>query len=83
MIEIDNPNLISKKIRLENGSLKSNSSSPKMTTNSSKSEQTRADLARLAIVRKQREEASKKRENDLALKNEVAKVKAENKSKGI
>ena len=54
--------------------------SPKIRTNPNefeKYEQARADLARLAIVRKQREEASKKCKNDLdfALKNKDAKSK--------
>ena len=94
LIEIDNPNLNTlvykektiSSVRLGNGSLNSNFPRPKMKTDSTtseKSEQTRADLARLAIVRKQREEASKKREKDLALKNEAAKIKAVNKSKGF
>ena len=94
LIEIDNPNLnsmISKQkkistVKLGHGSSKSNSSSPKMRKNSNKfemSEQARADLARLAIIRQQREEASKKREKDLALKDEAAKIKAVNKSKGL
>ena len=42
--------------------------SPKIRTNPNefeKYEQARADLTGLAIVRKQREEASKKRKNDL------------------
>ena len=96
MIEIDNPNLnsmISKQKKISTLRLvvgpsnsKSNFSSPKMRKNSTKSEiseQARADLARLAIIRQQREEASKKREKELALKNEAAKIKAVNKSKGL
>ena len=96
LIEIDNPNLnsmISKQKKISTLRLvvgpsnsKSNFSSPKMRKNSTKSEiseKARADLARLTIIRQQREEASKKREKELTLKNEAAKIKAVNKSKGL
>merc|ERR1712018_625198 len=41
-----------------------------------KTEEARADLARLAIIKKQREEAAKKREEDKKAKEEAAKAKA-------
>jgi len=41
-----------------------------------KTEEARADLARLAIIKKQREDAAKKREEDKKAKEEAAKAKA-------
>lgn len=41
-----------------------------------KTEEARADLARLAIIKKQREEAAKKRDEDKKAKEEAAKAKA-------
>ena len=42
-----------------------------------KTEEARADLARLAIIRKQREEAAAKREAEKKAKEEAAKAKAD------
>merc|ERR1712198_262836 len=47
-----------------------------------KTDEARADLARLAIIRKQREEAAAKREADQKAKEEAAKAKADAKTAG-
>merc|ERR1712083_639369 len=44
-----------------------------------KTDEARADLARLAIIRKQREEAAAKRDAEAKAKEEAAKAKAESK----
>jgi len=46
-----------------------------------KTEEARADLARLAIIRKQREDAAKKRADEQAAKEAAAKAKTESKQK--
>ena len=46
-------------------------------SNSGKTDEARADLARLAIIRKQREEAAAKREAEKKAKEEAAKAKAD------
>merc|ERR1711981_1343119 len=48
-----------------------------------KTEEARADLARLAIIRKQREEAAKKREEEQKAKEEAAKSKKETTDKAL
>merc|ERR1711944_172368 len=48
-----------------------------------KTEEARADLARLAIIRKQREEAAKKREEEQKAKEEAAKGKKETTDKAL
>merc|ERR1712083_254244 len=48
-----------------------------------KTEEARADLARLAIIRKQREDAAKKREEEQKAKEEAAKGKKETTDKAL
>lgn len=48
-----------------------------------KTDEARADLARLAIVRKQREEAAAKKAADLKAKEDAAKAKQEATSKAL
>ncbi len=48
-----------------------------------KTEEARADLARLAIVRKQREEAAKKREEEKRAKEEALKAKQESTNRAL
>merc|ERR1711874_857613 len=48
-----------------------------------KTEEARADLARLAIIRKQREEAAAKRESDAKAKEEASKQKQQERNKAM
>merc|ERR1711997_247423 len=48
-----------------------------------KTEEARADLARLAIIRKQREEAAKKREEEQKAKEQASKTKKESTDKAL